>query len=339
MTLNYLSLIRIFSPVMLVAVCSLSWSVSLAGQSRRLPWEADSEEESPLPRIMVYGDISAGKSSFSSWTIHLIPAFRGEELRTAPRWNGSFEFHGVTPGDHRLRVSDARGRVLHEEMVSLYRDGETVSIGMRAEESAQRGQAQTVSLQELQHKSPRKALKEFNAARASLEKQQFARAVDHLKSALAVDPEFVEAHNDLGAAYFLREDYRRSAEHFQKAIDLAPTHKQANENLCLALLKMGRFVEAGQTAGRVVRRGGGSPVAHYAMAVGLIVDGGSRSEALFHLRLVGSHIPNARLLAARILADTGRRTDAARELEAYLRLQNGDARLPQLEEWLTELSQ
>jgi hypothetical protein len=143
----------------------------------------------------------------------------------------------------------------------------------------------------------------------------------------------------LGAAYFQLQDYQRSAEQFQKAIDLAPTHKTANENLCLALLKLGRYGEAGQAADRIVKRGGGAPIAHFAMAVGLLAGGGSRSEALFHLRLASSHIPNARLLTARVLADAGRRADAASELEAYLRAQNGNAGLPGVEEWLAELRQ
>jgi hypothetical protein len=102
---------------------------------------------------------------------------------------------------------------------------------------------------------------------------------------------------------------------------------------------MGRFAEAGQAADRILRRGGGSSIAHYAAAAGLLFDGGSRREALFHLRRVDGQIPNARLLIARILADTGHGADAARELEGYLSSQSGDPRRPRLEAWLAELRQ
>ena len=192
-------------------------------------------------------------------------------------------------------------------------------------------------MQQLSHKSPRKAVNELKNGRAALEKQQFTRAVGHLESAVAVDPASADAHNDLGVAYFQLEQYQKSVEHFKRATDLAPTHERANNNLCLVLLKTGRYTEAGQAANGVLQRGGSSPVVHYAAAVGLYAGGGNLNEALRHLTRAGAQLPNARLLTVRVLAEAGRRADAARELEAYLRTPEGDSRRPELEAWLAEL--
>jgi tetratricopeptide (TPR) repeat protein len=163
--------------------------------------------------------------------------------------------------------------------------------------------------------------------------------VEHLKSAVAADPAFADAHNHLGVVYFHMNQYQESSAHFQKAVELAPTHRQANDNLCLVLLKTERYAEAGEAAGRILRLGSGSPMAHYAAAVGLISADGSATEALDHLRRAEVSIPNARLLGARILAGTDRRADAARQVEAYLRSQDADPKRPQLEAWLAQLRQ
>jgi Flp pilus assembly protein TadD len=103
-------------------------------------------------------------------------------------------------------------------------------------------------VQQLSHKSPRKALNELKNGRAALDKKQFTRAVGHLKSAAAADPESADIHNELGVAYYELAQYEQSLREFQRAISLAPTHERANNNLCLVLLKTGRFAEAGQAA-------------------------------------------------------------------------------------------
>jgi predicted Zn-dependent protease len=78
-------------------------------------------------------------------------------------------------------------------------------------------------------------------------------------------------------------------------------------------------------------------MAHYAAAVGLLYQRGSLNEALDHLRRVHVRMPQARLLTARVLAEAGRRSDAARELQAYLRTPEAEAKRAQLEAWLAEL--
>ncbi|MBL8290482.1 MAG: tetratricopeptide repeat protein [Bryobacterales bacterium] len=271
------------------------------------------------------------------WTIELL-ALPGGDTREAMPWgNGAFEFRGVTPGEYRLSVRDAGGHVLHEEAVSLHRMDETLAITVRADKLPQGRPADPISIQQLQHTPPRKAMKAWRIAKSALEKRQIDRAVDHLKAAIAVDPAFADAYNDLGTAYFHLNRYEQSAEHFQKAIDLAPTHRQATDNLCLVLIKSGRYAEAGQAAGRILKRGGGSAMVHYAAALGLISESGSPIETMNHLRAAQGQIPNAHLTAARILANAGRRAEAARDVEAYLRAKSGSARRAELEAWLAEL--
>jgi hypothetical protein len=59
----------------------------------------------------------------------------------------------------------------------------------------------------------------------------------------------------------------------------------------MLLLKTKRYAEAGQAAGRLLRRGAGSAKAHYVAAVSLLAGRGSQSEALKHLRRAEDTIP------------------------------------------------
>ena len=152
-----------------------------------------------------------------------------------------------------------------------------------------------------------------------------------------LDPGFAGARNNLGVAYVGLDQYQQSLEQFQKAVELAPNYVLANENLCMVLLKLKRFAEAEEVAHRVLSRGANSAIAHYSMAVGLLAQGGSRSEALDHLRRAEDRLPTARLLVAAIFDETGRRGDAARELETYLSSPGEDSRRPEVEAWLSKL--
>jgi predicted Zn-dependent protease len=57
----------------------------------------------------------------------------------------------------------------------------------------------------------------------------------------------------------------------------------------------------------------------YILAVSLTRERGHEAEALDNLERAAAEIPKARLLAADILIHTGRRDDAANQLERYLR--------------------
>jgi Tfp pilus assembly protein PilF len=284
-------------------------------------------------------EISAGNSSTSAWTVELTPLRVGVARKTTPGQDGFFEFLAVTPGEHELRVIDAEGRMRYRDVYRLRPNHETLSISVPSAGPAQHPKPDAISTRRLQHKVPWQAMIEFREGVAALKNRQVMSAVEHLKAAVAIDPAFADAHSDLGVAYLRSKEYHQSAEQFQKAINLVPSHQAANDNLCMLLLKTKRYAEAGQAAGRILRHGAGSAKAHYVAAVSLLAGRGSQSEALRHLRRAEDAIPKARLLAASILAHTGRRTDAAHELETYLRTPDRYSRRPQIEAWLAELRQ
>ena len=257
-------------------------------------------------RVTVNGEISGGDPGKRGWMVEILSVAPVARERSTLQDDGTFEFRQLTPP------------------------------GTRAPEASE---TQTVSVREPQHKVPRKAMLERNKGVSALKQRQFSLAADHLQNAVAIDPRFARAHSDLGIAYFGLKEYDQSLEHLQRAIEPAPGFQPANENLCLLFLSLRRYAEAGQVADRVLKAGSNSAVANYAAAVSAIAAGGSSARVLEHLRRASDEIPKGHLLAARVLANTGRRTDAAHELEAYLQSPQTGSERPEVEAWLAELKQ
>ncbi len=321
------------------AALSVPASGVLAQPTGQDPLQPDSTiTDAPPRQIAVRGEISGGGSSPNSWTIELRPYSGGSPQSAIPRQDGAFEFYGVTPGQYRLSVSDEKGRILHEETVSLRLEAERLYITVPGEPTHAAGPA-TVSVGQLRHKVPGKAMSEFRKGTAELKKRQLPSAVDHLKTAVALDPEFAEAHNDLGFAYVRLKEYPQSLQEFQTALALAPNQPMANDNLCLVLIELKRFAEAGQVAERVLKHGSDSAIAHYSLALSLLAQGGSRNQALDQLRRAEDRMPTARLLAASVLEGSGRRSDAAKELRDYLGSETADSQRPAVEAWLARLKE
>ena len=315
------------------------WSRRLTRQSdqRQAPVAPEQRPESWHQRVVVRGEIVSGNSSPSAWTVELTPAGVGVARRTTPGPDGFFEFLAVTPGEHALRVVDAEGCIRYQDVLWVRPNHKTLLISVPSADVAQQSQPNATSTPPAQHEVPCYAMIEFKKGVAALKSRQVTPAIVHLKAAVAIDPAFADAHNNLGVAYLRSREFHQSAEEFQKAIGLVPSHEAANENLCMLLLKTKRYAEAGQAAGRILRRCAGSAKVHYVAAVSLLAGRGSRSEALEHLQRAEASIPKARLLAASILAHAGRRTDAAEELETYLRTADRYSRRPLVQKWLAEL--
>lgn len=66
-------------------------------------------------------------------------------------------------------------------------------------------------------------------------------AAEHFKNALAVNPDFAEAHNNLGACFFRRNppDYDNACEQFKAAIEIDPGYLNGRENYGMCLMRQG----------------------------------------------------------------------------------------------------
>src|ERR1700756_5333734 len=86
----------------------------------------------------------------------------------------------------------------------------------------------------------------YNQGIQLMHSKKFAEAQVKFEQALAENPNFAEAHNNLG--YSLRkqgpQNYSKALEHYNKAIQLKPNLAEAYEYRGVLFLKMGRKVDA-----------------------------------------------------------------------------------------------
>ena len=195
-------------------------------------------------------------------------------------------------------------------------------------------------MQQLQHKVPPAAQKAFQKGERAATKGDLEQARTCFEEAVAQDPEFADAYNELGGVDAGLNHLADAASQFQKAIDLVPEHRRALPNLSIVLAKMERFHEAGQVARRALQVVPSDSRMHYILAASLVDEHGDIDEILAHLDRAATDIPSAHITAADLLAQNGRTDEAIHRLEGYLvRAAPGDALRPKVEARLAQLRQ
>lgn len=293
------------------------------------------------PKTMaVRGEIVSSDGNLGSLSVELCADGSGFSETVAVNLDGSFEFHSGAPGTHELRVIAANGSVIHQEYVSITSPNQTLSIRLpdRSSPGAAPARGSTVSLQQLQHKVPALAQKAYQKGEQAASKGNLAEACTHFQEAVAIDPEFADAYNDLGAAQADLHNLPEAAAQFQKAIDLVPEHPMALPNLSIVLAKMKNFHDAGEVARRALKVVPASGRLHYILAVSMLAEHGNLDEVIAHLERAAADVPSAHLTAAELLAQRGRSPEAIRHLEEYLAgAAPDDAKRPKVEARLAEL--
>ena len=174
----------------------------------------------------------------------------------------------------------------------------------------------TVSVRSLQ--LPAGAIKEFHRSEKCVGSGDYSCAVQHLQKALKADPQFVEAHNNLGASYLQLSRYQDAIGEFEAAIALDETMPAPHRNMSLALFSLRRYAEAETAAREALNLNPQQKAAQYSLGRALAAQGSTSPEAEQLLRGSLSEFPDARLSLAQVLMNRCANLDAAAQLRAYL---------------------
>jgi tetratricopeptide (TPR) repeat protein len=252
--------------------------------------------------------------------------------------NGSFEFRGLEPGQYQLQLSGVAGQIVYEQSVLITGGYQNLTIEIPARANGGKSSDATVSIRQLQHKVPSEAQKELDKGRKASNKGEHALALEHFQKATQIDPEFSEAFNSTGVSDMELGHFQQAADQFQKAVDLVPDYPVALANLSLALCRLEQYREAAEVARRALKVDPRLLKVRFVLGFSLASVGGDQAEALDNLQRAATEIPKARLVAAKILVETDRRGDAAKQLEDYLHSSAAEGVDRQkIEAWLEQL--
>jgi tetratricopeptide (TPR) repeat protein len=273
----------------------------------------------------MHGELSAIPPGSGGLTIELSTTNGGVSERASVSGDGSFNLRSVQPGVYELRVYDG-GAIVHQETVMIGSANQPLSIHLREAPSptSTHYPNSTVSIKQLAHRPPPLARRAFEKGSMAEGNRDHEHAAEYFREAVTIDPEFADAYNELGAVDAARGNLPQALEDFQKAVNVVPEHPLALPNLSIVLAKLRRFHEAADVARRALQLSPGSGTLRYVLATSLYFEKGPTDEVLENLEGASSEVPIAYLVAARLLDLRGKRDEAVRHVETFLRVAPAD---------------
>jgi tetratricopeptide (TPR) repeat protein len=226
----------------------------------------------PSGGISVSGEVRAARPADTDRLfIDLRPMdSSGAGSRVSTDSEGHFAVDGIAPGLYRLQVlAQPGGDPLYETRVQVnaYTGPLTVELPSRPESRPTSG---VVSVQQLRRQPSKKALRAFSEAEQYAHSHDIARAIDKLKLAVLLDPNFREAHVNLGAQYARLNRFQEAMSQFQASIDIGPPDPKSFSNLALCYLKLERYADAATFAKKALDLDPGNGAAQTILRVSLI---------------------------------------------------------------------
>lgn len=183
---------------------------------------------------------------------------------------------------------------------------------------------QTISIDQLAHRVPATAARQYRAAAKALENGKLDESIAHCQKALESDPDNASAHNDLGVLYLNEGQAEKARTEFQQATILQPTMAMAHANESFALLALDRPGEAESSARKALEIAPNDRRASLLLGWSLTAQFRFSKEALASLQSAAPEYPEAHLAAADVLIHNGSLAEARKEVEAYLNSGSSD---------------
>ncbi|MGQ0760657.1 MAG: tetratricopeptide repeat protein [Acidobacteriota bacterium] len=254
-----------------------------------------------------------------------LQTIRGTVIVVFTDSQGQFEFSELVPGNYQIEVDPTdRSRFdTSSEDVQVFRGAPsvvTLTVKARAGSNA-RTKNSTVSVTELSRDVPSKAKKEFEKASVAANKGLTEEAIAHLKSAVAIYPQFAMAYNDLGVQLLAAGRLDEARDALERAVGLDRNAFNPTLNLGIVLVHLHRFAEAVEVLSRAITTQPNSAAARLYSGMALRALGNLESaEKNFKsaYQVGGAEYAVALFYLGEIYLDRGNRNSALDSLQRYL---------------------
>jgi predicted Zn-dependent protease len=267
----------------------------------------------PAPRP-VQGELTGeGLNDYSNLTIEIVRTGAALPERATVDPNGRFEFRNVPEGYYLFRITDFHGTTVHEHYGTA---SATESLTIRLPTSkVARPPSGSISVQELQHRKVKAAVKTFNKSVHRKEAGDIHGALALLEQSVSLDPHYVPALNNLGATYIRIGRFTDAVSTFERAVAASPSNAILHANLAHALLCTGDYGRAEAAARQAQQIDGSSARAAYYLGLSLLSQKKFTAETVGWLRKGRAVDARAELALGAALAQTGAYHEARKVLQ------------------------
>jgi len=257
---------------------------------------------------------------------------------------GAFAFRGLTPGIYSVIVDG--DKLLWETTsvnVEVFPGAPsilTITLKEKKRSSTKTKNGDSVSAGELATDIPAKAKKEFDRASDASRDGKSDEAIAHLRKAIEYFPNYLMAHNDLGAQLLEAGKLDEAEKELRKAIEIDPKAFNPQLNLGIVLVTMRRYSEAREVLSKAQTLEPNSPPVRFYLAEtfeGTNELNSAIREFTAAYDLGGPPFAVALFHLANVYVKIGNRELALKLLERYVNEAPKDANVPQARRLIAQL--
>jgi len=237
---------------------------------------------------------------------------------------GRFQFNSLTPSIYEVVIEPDGDRFeIARAKVEVFPGSPSmININLKEKKGSELSNGvKVISTGELDTAVPAQAKKEFERASEASKVGKNEDAVAHLRKAIALYPQYVMAHNDLGAQLLALGKLDNAAEEFRRAIQLDDKAFNPRLNLGIVLVEQHQFSEAAAMLKTALALEPNSPAARLynglALAGSNTLDEAEREFKTAH-ELGGPAYAVALFHLGELYMNEGRRDLARKTLQSYL---------------------
>jgi Flp pilus assembly protein TadD len=251
--------------------------------------------------------------------------------------NGNFSFQSLRPGSYQVIVEGGehfetvRESVVIESAVigtrnssGMFAIARPFNVQIYLREKGAAASSKPGVLNAALATVPKAAVEHYQKGVESVSRGETDQAIDHLKRAVGLHPNFALALNELGVQYLRKGELDKAAEALTKALQLAPDAPEPSLNYGIVLLQQKKFAEAQVQLRDAVKKNDSAFTAHLYLGITLIHFknfGEAETEFRKAITLGGPKASQAHYYLGGLYWQVGNFRQAADELETYLKLE------------------
>ena len=257
--------------------------------------------------------------------------------------NGFFRFEGLKPGTYTVIIEGGDDYETYRE--SVFIDPGNVStrreglvgvpisrpISLQIYLQSKRGGAADAplaspgTLDASLATVPKPAVEQYQKGMELARRREYAKAVEALRAAVSLHPDFALAHSALGTQYLTLKEPGKAAEALRAALKLAPEDYVTLVTYGFALIEQKEYARAEEPLRNALRKNPALPFAHYQLGVALLrqrklPEAETSLRQAIEANIQGDHRSLAHYYLGGLYWATGDFKRAVSELETYLTL-------------------